>query len=132
MKNVSLNVFIRLVWVDACFRGPVKLVERKSQVEQFDQVAWNLLEDLGLVTSVMLFKTWHLCNLLICFNCSLILLILLQHMFQALHLIDFEIFVTGIMLRHAHLKKMLQVMLLVVLDITFNFGQLGQRFDEES
>ena len=132
MKNVSLNVFIRLVWVDACFRGPVKLVERKSQVEQFDQVAWNLLEDIGLVTSVMLFKTWHLCNLLICFKCSLILLILLQHMFQALHFIDFEIFVTGIMLRNAHLKKMLQVMLLVVLDITFNFGQLGQRFDEES
>ena len=132
MKNVSLDVFITLVWVDACFRGPVKLVELKSQVEQFDQVAWNLLEDIGLVTSVMLFKTWHLCNLLICFKCSLILLILLQHMFQALHLIDFEIFVTGIMLRHAHLKKMLQVMLLVVLDITFNFGQLGQRFDEES
>ena len=132
MKNVSLNVFIRLVWVDACFRGPVKLVELKSQVEQFDQVAWNLLEDIGLVTSVMLFKTWHLCNLLICFKCSLILLILLQHMFQALHFIDFEIFVTGIMLRNAHLKKMLQVMLLVVLDITFNFGQLGLRFDEES
>ena len=53
-------------------------------------------------------------------------------MFQALHFIDFEIFVTGIMLRNAHLKKMLQVMLLVVLDITFNFGQLGLRFDEES
>jgi len=53
-------------------------------------------------------------------------------MFQALHLTDFETFITGIMLRQVHLKKLLQVMLLVVLDITFNFGQLGQRFDGES
>jgi len=73
MKNFSFNVI--LVWVEASFSGPVILVELKSRVEQFDQVVWNLLEDIALVTSVMLFKTWHLCNLLVCFKCSLLLLI---------------------------------------------------------